>query len=317
MSINMRNRSAARRPRRAPRDAIHHTGGRRRLKFLLLLLLCLLCLHALPALAEPTPCPEGEIELVYSRVIDVPGVGDWPYYAQNDPLWADSIYEPVKSKNWRVFRWAGCGPTAAAIAISRHVEPDRFNELLEFKSPYLDHFNFCPCSINGYRCDRTHELSTLESNEDFQLYLPVAFAIYAAGNNSTRTKYRSEASGTSLNFFKALADVYQLEYAGSRYWEDALHALQNGYSIITTVSKGIFTTDSHYLVLAHVDEEWIYVLDPYMRESYEAMDPKGILEIVEPGLVRARVEDFSRLGFSGYYMFGTKPLVADTEDTAK
>ena len=267
--------------------------------FALLFALC----AALPALAEPTPCPEGEIELVYSRVIDVPGVGEWPYYAQNDPLWADSIYEPVKSKNWRVFRWAGCGPTAAAIAISRHVEPERLNELLNFKSPYADGYSFCACSINGYRCDRTHELSTLVSAEDFESHLPVALAIFAAGNNTGRTKFRSEASGTSISFFKAIAEAYQLEYAGSRYWEDALVALQEGYSVITTVNKGAFTTDSHYLVVAYADDEWIYVLDPYMRESYAEMDTKDILEIVEPGLVRAKTADFGRLGFSGYYMF--------------
>ncbi|MBR6787253.1 MAG: C39 family peptidase [Clostridia bacterium] len=255
------------------------------------------------ALCEPTPCPEGPIELVYSRMIDVPGVGEWPYYAQNDPLWGDAIYEPIKSTNWRVFRWAGCGPTAAAIAISRHVAPERLNELLNFKSPYAEEYSFCTCSVNGFRCDRTHELSTLVTSEDFETYLPIAFGIFATGNNSTRTKYRTEASGTLLSIFPALAEAYQLEYAGSRYWEDALDALNKGFSVITTVSKGAFTTDSHYLVLAHVDDEWIYVLDPYMRESYAEMDTKGILEIVEPGLVRAKVSDFSHLGFSGYYMF--------------
>jgi len=282
-------------------------------RFPLIALLCLLLLLAAPALAEPTPCPEGEIEVVYSRMIDVPGVGEWPYYAQNDPLWADSIYEPFKSKNWRVFRWAGCGPTAAAIAISRHVAPERLNELLNSKSPYADAYSFCPCSINGYRCDRTHTLSSLISAEDFQKHLPVAFGIFAAGNNTKRTKFRSEENGTSISFFKAIADAYHLEYAGSRHWEDALSALKAGYSVVTTVSKGAFTTDSHYLVVAHVDDEWIYVLDPYMRESYAEMDTKGILEIVEPGLVRASVDDFSRLGFSGYYMFRAPTLYGQAD----
>lgn len=286
------------------------------LKSAALLLLCIALCPMLPALGEPTPCPEGEIELIYSRVIDVPGVGPWPYYAQNDPLWGDSIYEPVKSKNWRVFRWAGCGPTAAAIAISRHVAPEKLNALLEYKSPYADGYSFCPCSINGYRCDRTHELSTLVSAEDFESHLPVALAIFAAGNNTGRTKFRSEASGTSISFFKAIAEAYQLEYAGSRHWEDAVSALKEGYSIITTVNKGAFTTDSHYLILAHVDDEWIYVLDPYMRESYAEMDTKGLLEIVEPGLVRAKASDLSRLGFSGYYMFRAMPEHAANEPSA-
>lgn len=271
----------------------------------------LLCFALLLALLVPSICAaetaEEETELVYSRVIDVPGVGSWQYYAQNDPLWAKSIYEPKGSDKWRIFCESGCGPTAAAIALSRQVDTDDLLTLLEFKSPYQDGFEYCPCSINGYRCDRTHEKMTATTTEDFKTYLPVIIASYAAGNNKTREKYRSQSDGTSLELFRSLAKAYNLHYVGSSKWEDAYEALQEGYSVVTTVGKGVFTQISHFLVIAYADEDYIYVLDPYMRENYDHLDRNHLLEIIEPGLVRAKTSDFNKLGFSGYYMF-RKPI---------
>jgi len=278
-----------------------------------LLSACMAFSAFLPALAEPAPSTEGEGELVYSRIIDVPGVGEWQYYAQNDPLWAESLYEPYRSTNWRLFYRSGCGPTAAAIALSRQVDTEKLPALIAHKNPYSDAYLFCTCSVNGFRCDRTHELSTLLTASDFETYLPIACASYAAGNNVSRTKFRNDTGGTSLSLFRSLAEAYNLHYTGSRYWEDAYSALQQGYSVITTVSKGIFTTESHYLVIAHADEEWIYILDPYMRESYAEMDRRGILEVLEPGLVRAKTSDFNRLGFSGYYMLRSPTLYGDKD----
>ena len=67
------------------------------------------------------------------------------------------------------------------------------------------------------------------------------------------------------------------------------------------MTKGIFTTSSHYLVIANIDDEYIYLLDPWMRTEYE-LDRKHRLEVLEPGLLRAKVEDFNRLGLYGFYM---------------
>ena len=55
----------------------------------LLLWLMILCLTPAFALCEDTE----ETQLTYSRYINVPGVGDWYYYAQNDPEWDQSFYE--------------------------------------------------------------------------------------------------------------------------------------------------------------------------------------------------------------------------------
>lgn len=280
------------------------------------LFLLLLVLFALPCAAEESESggmPEPQI--VYSRIIDVPGVGEWPYYAQNDPLWDNSIYEPHKSKLWRPFREGGCGPTAAAIAVSRHLQGEDLMMLLDYLNPYQDGLTYCSCSINGYRCDRTHEKSVAHTQEEFETYLPVLFGAFATGNNAKRVKYRSEAAGTQLNFFPTIAEAYNLEYHNSREWEDAYEALQNGYSIISTVGDGVFTDESHYLVLAYADKEYLYILDPFMREDYSEYDKRGVIEIIEPGLVKVSMENFSRLGLSGYYMFG--PQMDQQDASAK
>ncbi len=281
----------------------------------LIILACILLLCALPAAAQEAT---DDVQLVYSRIINVPGVGDWPYYAQNDPLWADSVYEPHKSDRYRIFCETGCGAVAGAIALSRQVAPEDLPLLIEFKNPYKEGFEFCPCSVNGWRCNREHEKMTATTVEDFTTYLPVIVGCYAAGNNLKREKFRSNKDGTSIQLYRSLAAAYGLHYIGSNKWEDALDALKKGYSVVTTVTKGIFTPVSHYLVIANVDDEYVYVLDPYMRESYAHMDKKGLLEVIEPGLVRAKLSDLSKLRFSGYYMFRKPiPFGRNTEDVAE
>lgn len=267
---------------------------------LLALLLLALPLGALAeaAQAEETPAPP----MAYSRVIDVPGVGEWYYYAQNDPEWNRSLYEAQGSDLYRVFGGAGCGPTALAIALSRQLTPEEMTTLIDHKHPKREGFSYCPCSINYYRChDRTHEPTYVVTPEEYLHNLPRVLGSYAAGNNDDRHKYRNTFDGTSLSLFKEIAEDYGLDYVGTKDWDTACQALQDGYSIITTVTKGIFTTSSHYIVLAHVDEEWIYILDPWMRVEYE-LDKKGRLEVIEPGLIRAKKADLRHLGLYGFYM---------------
>ena len=144
-----------------------------------LLLALLVCLPA--ALAE---------ESLYSRIIDVPGAGPLQYYAQNDPEWARSIYEPYRSSNCRPFGSSGCGPTAAAIAIARQVPAGRLNDLLSSAADPAKGFPYCPCSVNNYTCDRTHDVTYPATGEDFLTHLPVIFGSFAAGNNSGRELFR-------------------------------------------------------------------------------------------------------------------------------
>ena len=274
------------------------------MRILLSALLLMALLFSCAARAE-------EETLTYSRIIDVPGVGALPYYAQNDPEWARSAYEPLRSSSFRTFQMSGCGPTAAAMAIARQVPAERLPDLLAFARSPSKGFPYCPCSVNNHKCDRTHPVSTPTTAEDFASHLPVIFASYAAGNNHGRTLYRKESSATSISLFSALAEDYGLHYRAVREWSQARQALDAGCSVITTVSSGVFTETSHYLVLAGVSKGYLYILDPLMRESYDGLDKRHILEVIEPGLVRASLGHLDRLCLSGFYVISSEEIVLD------
>lgn len=269
------------------------------MKRLLKTLLCLALLSALAlsAAAEST----NEDALVYSRYINVPGYGEWYYYAQNDPEWDQAFYESYNCKLYRRFGDSGCGPTSLAIALNKQLTPEELTSLLALKSPKQQGFGYCPCSINGFHCYAKHERTYIETPEDFLYNLPRVIGSYAAGNNKTRHLYRNDFSGTSSHLFRDVAEAYSLYYTHTSDWDEAYAALQDGYSIITSVTKGVFTPSSHYLVIAHADEEYIYLLDPWMREAYDGTNAYRF-EVLEPGLVRAKTADFIHLGLYGFFM---------------
>lgn len=271
-------------------------------KALLYPLLLLALLVASVAYAEEEAAP-------YSRIIDVPGIGPLPYYAQNDPEWARSAYEPQNSSNFRTFQMSGCGPTAAAMAIARQVPAERLPDLLDCARIPEKGFPYCPCSVNNHKCDRTHLPTYPMTAEDFFSHLPVIFGSYAVGNNRRGTLYRKEFTATSISLFSALAEDYNLYYKAVRDWAQARQALDAGCSVITTVTAGVFTETSHYLFLAGVDGGYLYILDPLMRESYDALDKNHILEVVEPGLVRASLNNLSKLHLSSYYIISDEEII--------
>lgn len=246
-------------------------------------------------------CEQSENRLTYSRKINI-SMADSTlyYYAQNDPLWASSLYEPKGSQEYRDMSIGGCGPAVAAIAIANQLSPDDLPSILSYSLKPEVGYQFCSCSVNGYRHRGDHDLYSPKSAEDYQKYLPVVFASYATGNNARCLKFRKEGRATSIALFESLSDAYGLEYKAYREWDNAYAALQEGRSVITTVTKGIFTETSHYLVIAYANEEWIYIMDPSMRKSYPR-DYYGLLEVVEPGLVRAKMSDFKKLGLHCYY----------------
>lgn len=238
---------------------------------------------------------------LYSRIMQIDEIGSIPYYAQNDPLWANSIYEPKGSQDWRTMEIGGCGPTAAAMAIARQLESSELLALIDHASNPERGFPFCVCSVNGYRHGGDHELTTPSTPDEFSKYLSVIFASYATGNNDRYMKLRQEGKATSIALFEVLSNAYGLEYKAYRQWEDACEALRNGCSVITTVTKGIFTESSHYLCVAAVTDQYVYLQDPLMRNTYPK-DKKHLLEVVEPGLVRVNIEQLDKVGLHCFYV---------------
>lgn len=241
---------------------------------------------------------------VYSRIVEIEGIGQFHYYAQNDPAWLDMVYEPRKSATRRTLGQSGCGPTSLAMAIARQLPEERLPDLIAHASNPERGFPYCACSVGAYHHYGEHEVTFPTKPEDFAAALPVILASYATGNNDQWAKMRQEdVAGTSLYLFKMISDAYGLSYHVSADWEDALAALQEGCSVLTTVTKGIFTDTSHYMTLAGVADGYLYILDPLMRSEYPN-DRKGRLEVVEPGVVRAKLEDVRNLWLYGFYIIG-------------
>ena len=273
----------------------------------ILLLLLLLC--------AAFPCAQAEETFEsYSRVVDVPALGAVQYYAQNDPQWKSMYYEPNPTKSRRRFGEDGCGPATAAMAIAKQLDSDELPALLAHSFGSVKDFAFCSCSVNGEFCDERYRRAkygtsdpdhmeyTPESGEAFAQWLPVIFASYAAGNNDHAYQLRKvKEKGTEIFLFNALAADYGLSYTGTREWSEALAALQAGASVITTVTQGVFTNGSHYLFLASVDDEYLYIMDSDMRAQYRR-DKHGYLEMLEPGLSRVRLDQAEELDLYSFYI---------------
>ncbi|MDD5897098.1 MAG: hypothetical protein PUE14_01195, partial [Clostridia bacterium] len=98
-----------------------------------------------------------------------------------------------------------------------------------------------------------------------------------------------------------ICSVYGISVKNMRSLEDALPYLRRKDTMAiscVTGSSSPFTRNSHFLVLAHADNEYLYVLDPLRRESYASLDVYGVLELISPGLVRVKLENAHLCHFS-------------------
>lgn len=263
-----------------------------------LVLLVLTCTHL--SLAEEE-LASAEEELIYSRVIDVPGVGELMYYAQNDPTWALMGYSKPSADRHPIMKASGCGPTSAAMAVARQLADSELRILAEHARDPERGFPVCECSVGWGKHSGEHEVITPQTDEEYAAYLPVVIGSYSAGNNESRMWYCAESGATNVGFFKDLAAAYGLQYRGTHDWDEMVAALADGYSVVTAVAKSPFTSRSHFMFIASVTDGYIYILDPLMREEYPE-DKRHVIEIVEPGLLRLSEEDRRRAGLTTYYM---------------
>ena len=260
-------------------------------------LLSLLMLFSCFALAE-----EEEDFDAYSRLIDVPGVGTLQYYAQNDPNWRNTYYEPEKSKSHRFMEGSGCGPTTVAMAIANQVPLSRLPELTAYARNPEKGFRFCPCSCVA-EClhPKEHEIMTADTLQDYIGWLPVILANYATGNNHLNGKFRTEEAGTNIQLLKYLCEDYGIAYSSAHDFDEALAALRKGASVITTCKNNCFIKNSHYLYLAGADDTYLYIFDCLEKDHY-GRDSKGYIEVLEPGFVRVKLEDVPAIRMYGFYM---------------
>ena len=231
----------------------------------------------------------------YSALVDVPGRGLTRYYAQNDPLWNDLVYESDVSTR-RPFGDGGCSPTAMAMAVAALVPSDQLRTITSLGKRT---FSLCSCSVNKGRCLYRHSRYVLTSDLDFTRFLPLIFADIATGNNTAGVTSRNINRGTATGYLWEIAKAYHLNMRFTPNLDQALTAVRNGASVIGLNTNGVFTRSGHYVFIASTDEEKVYFLDPLLREKYNTNNAHR-LEIIQPGLVALKMKDLKYAQFINF-----------------
>ena len=237
----------------------------------------------------------------YSGIIDVPGKGPMRYYAQNDPLWGELAYENSASvSRRRPFKDGSCGPTAGAMAIANLIPEEELSAIAAYAK---QEYAICPCSINKAKCIHYHARYVLTTQRDFVRFLPLVFADFAAGNNVFGMSSRGVAQGTGTGFLYEIVKAYGITITATQNYQEALNALRAGDTVIGHASRGgAFTNTGHYLLLASVDDERLYILDPLCRTEYKTNNGRKI-EIIQPGLVALTHENVPAANIGNYFIF--------------
>lgn len=271
--------------------------------------------------SEESSLPVAQLNLAdresYAKKVSIPGRGEQPYYAQNDPTWADMRYECRASTQRRTFGQAGCGPTALAMAIGSVATDEQLSRLLVCPGSEKG-FSFCTCSVNQYFCNKRHVQFRVRTVEDLRQYLPIVLANFATGNNLWGIQSRSGNGGTDTKFYRRAVEACDLDYRETKDAEEALAAVQSGAAavVISGGKSSPFTGAGHYLALVQADDEYLYFLDPYYKEDYAATDKRHVLEALEGGVVRARRDNLQELQIVSYYLVVPRTVPSEDEEPA-
>lgn len=244
-----------------------------------------------------------------SGLVSVPGVEEkMRYYAQNDALWQDLIYERKGVQKVRPFQDSGCSPSSLAMAIC-HLVPDE--DLPKIGAYAAKEYCFCVCSINQYNCARHSGGYLLTSQRDYVRFLPLILADFACGNNTFGVYSRSAGQGTGTGYISKVCQVYGLESHFTYSYDEALAAIKNENQAVIALASagGCFTNNGHYLFLANADEERLYILDSLCREEYKT-NKASVIEIIQPGVVSLLHKDVRHAQFSNFIIL---TRLAETE----
>jgi len=128
---------------------------------------------------------------------------------------------------------------------------------------------------------------------------------FAAGNNEWEyVARRVDSQGTNVRFVDYVCEAYGLSMEPVSGLDTALEMMKartgKGLILTSALRGSPFTNSSHFVILTGVDDEYFYVLDPLRRtaEEYLKTDTRGVLELLSPGFVRIRLEDYARSDLS-------------------
>ena len=247
---------------------------------------------------------------------NVPGRGEMTVYAQNDPLWSSLRYESLASAKRRSFGAGGCGPTSVAMAVVNLVPKERLGDIFGYAKSSRG-FSFCSCSVNQYFCNKQHAQYLIQTEAEYLRYYPLVMAGFATGNNYWQQVSRGSGTGTSLNFLKKIAYLYKLELSVTDDESAMLQAVQSGALAVVSLGKANpLTNTGHYAVLASADDTYLYLLDPFRKDSYKDTDRGGILTAIAPGVVRVARVDMGKLAISTAYLLNATAQTDSPEPPA-
>ncbi|MBE5801815.1 MAG: class B sortase [Clostridiales bacterium] len=251
--------------------------------------------------------------------VTIENVGTWMVYAQNDPSWNRLTFEVETSSRKRPFGDGGCGPTSVAIALANLVDKEDLVKLNAYASMPLG-YRFCACSINDFFCKKQHVPYRLTTADQFLRYLPLAIGNYATGNNTFGVQGRYDSYGTSMSYLQSLCEIFGLSFTQVRDESVAYEMVQDEHTVAIGCASGSgspFTRSSHFLVIVHVDDEYVYVLDPLRRDQkdYAELDFREVLEFLAPGVLRIKIEDALICQFSPLYVLSANKAEAPATET--
>lgn len=249
-------------------------------------------------------CSETQEDIIksaesYNHTISLNGQ-TYYFYAQNSPEWANMLSSEIKGDRHR-FGESGCACSALANAIVNSIDQ---SSLMAIQNLLINPIRIDSTSLVRNRGLASQERFLISSKEDYFRYFPLCVANYAAGNN----RIGSHAP-RSTAFYSKLLDAFGIRYKKSYSNQVCLSALREGDFVIMCSAgyKSPFSKNGHFILCIDIDEDYVYILDSYIRDSFP-LDRKSIIEIVEPGLLRVPIEYFNNLSISGT-RFIISPLV--------
>ena len=222
----------------------------------------------------------------YTKVVNILGK-NYLYFAQNSPEWTQLFSQEGRRNNLR-FGDSGCAIAAFANACVNVLPMERLREIDGImQSPvYVDTF----CLARRYGKDEDRFL--IESDADRLRFWPLTVANMAAGNNTFH--FRTDRSP---GFYKYVLDHFGLRYLYTPDVETTLAALREG-AVAVSCSSGNSSPISivgHFFTLVAADDEYVYILDSYVRDRFKR-DSSHVIEIVEPGVLRVALKNLRRVG---------------------
>lgn len=257
-----------------------------------LALLAVCAALAFPALAaRPYAADEIRARDGFPQCLTAPNRGTLRYFAQNDPVWATMTYRYPHFENEPRFSGAGCVPSTIANCVVNLLPPEALPAIDRY-SWRGEGFPICPCSMNLYDCDGTHDRFRIRQAADFERYFCLVIGAYMSGNNSEHAL----VCGT-LSMTDELCGIYGLRCERAESMTAAAEAVARGALAVMMVGGEDcpLTKSGHALLLCDVDEDDYYFLDSFRHEAYED-DALHIVRVVQPGLIAVSRRQAYRLG---------------------